>query len=376
MKNLHLSAIAERAASAEVKNARCNLGEIMVVIMKRDASQEEIEAVIANLSAFGFNVHRSSGVNQTVLGAIGVKPGFDHRIIRGLKGVADVKRVTEAYKLASRAGRNASTVVDVGGLRIGERSITVMAGPCSVESEEQIKATTAHVASHGASLFRGNILKPRTSFYEFYGVEEGRLELIRQAADKGDLKVAIEVTDVARLDMMSEYADILQVGARNMQNFELLRALGTSNKPLLLERGLSATIEEWLMSAEYVMRCGNTQIILCERGIRTFETATRYSLDLSAVSVVKAKSHLPVFVDPCRSTGMRNYIIPLARAAVAAGADGIMVDVHHDPANVSGAGLSALNFDQFAELIVQIREVAKVVGRSLTEGGETNGLRQ
>ncbi len=344
----------------------------MVVIMKRDASQEEIEAVIANLSAFGFNVHRSSGVNQTVLGAIGVKPGFDHRIIRGLKGVADVKRVTEAYKLASRAGRNASTIVDVGGLRIGGRSITVMAGPCSVESEEQIKATTAHVASHGASLFRGNILKPRTSFYEFYGVEEGRLESIREAADKGDLKVAIEVTDVARLGMMSEYADILQVGARNMQNFELLRALGTSNKPILLERGLSATIEEWLMSAEYVMRCGNTQIILCERGVRTFESATRYTLDLSAVSVVKAKSHLPVLVDPCRSTGMRNYIIPLARAAVAAGADGIVVDVHHDPANASGAGLSALNFDQFAELIVQIRDVAKAVGRSLRMDGETN----
>jgi len=347
----------------------------MVVIMKRDASQEEIEAVIANLSAFGFNIHRSSGVNQTVLGAIGVKPGFDHRIIRGLKGVADVKRVTEAYKLASRAGRNASTIVDVGGLRIGGRSITVMAGPCSVESEEQIKATTAHVASQGASLFRGNILKPRTSFYEFYGVEEGRLELIREAADKGDLKVAVEVTDVACLDMMSEYADILQVGARNMQNFELLRALGSSNKPLLLERGLSATIEEWLMSAEYVMRCGNTQIILCERGIRTFESATRYTLDLSAVSVVKAKSHLPVFVDPCRSTGMRNYIIPLACAAVAAGADGVMVDVHHDPANASGAGLSALNFDQFADLIVQIRDVGKAVGRSLRVGGATNRVR-
>jgi 3-deoxy-7-phosphoheptulonate synthase len=346
----------------------------MVVIMKRNASQEEIEAVIANLSAFGFDIHRSSGINQTVLGAIGVKPGFDHRIIRGLKGVADVKRVTEAYKLASRAGRNASTVVDVGGLRIGGRSITVMAGPCSVESEEQIKATTAHVASHGASLFRGNILKPRTSFYEFYGVEEGRLELIRQAADSDDLKVAIEVTDVARLDMMSEYADILQVGARNMQNFELLRALGTSNKPILLERGLSATVEEWLMSAEYVMRCGNTQIILCECGIRTFESATRYTLDLSAVSVVKAKSHLPIFVDPCRGTGMRDNIIPLARAAVAVGADGIVVDVHHDPANASGAGLSALNFNQFTELIIQVRDVAEVVGRSFSVGGTTNGL--
>lgn len=374
MNDSRSSVIAERAGSAEVKNSRCNPGEIMVVIMKRNASQEEIEAVIANLSAFGFNIHRSSGVNQTVLGAIGVKPGFDHRIIRGLKGVADVKRVTEAYKLASRAGRNVSTIVDVGGLRIGGRSITVMVGPCSVESEEQIKATTAHVASHGASLFRGNILKPRTSFYEFYGVEEGRLELIRQAADNGNLRVAIEITDVTRLDMMSEYADILQVGARNMQNFELLRALGTSSKPILLERGLSATVEEWLMSAEYVMRCGNTQIILCERGIRTFESATRYTLDLSAVSVVKAKSHLPVFVDPCRSTGMRNNIIPLARAAVAVGADGIMVDVHHDPANASGAGLSALNFDQFAELIIQVRDVAEAVGRSLSVSGRTNGL--
>ena len=348
----------------------------MVVIMKSGASQEEIEAVIANLSAFGFDIHRSSGVNQTVLGAIGVKPGFDHRVIRGLKGVADVKRVTESYKLASRAGRDVSTVVEIGGVSIGGRSITVMAGPCSVESEEQIKETTAYVASHGASLFRGNILKPRTSFYEFYGLEEGRLELIRQAADSSDLKVAIEITDVARLGMMSEYADILQVGARNMQNFELLRALGASNKPILLERGLAATIEEWLMAAEYVMRCGNTQIILCECGIRTFESATRYTLDLSAVSVVKAKSHLPVFVDPCRSTGMRNHIIPLARAAIAAGADGIMVDVHHDPANASGVGLSALNFDQFTELIIQIRDVAKAVSRSLSVVGTTDRLHQ
>lgn len=337
----------------------------MVVIMKKKASEEDIEAVITNLNAFGFDVHRSSGINQTVLGAIGVRPGFDHRIIRGLSGVADVQRVTEPYKLASRVGREAPSIIDVDGLHIGGHAITVMAGLRSTESEERIKEAATQISTSGASLFRGSILKPRTSFYEYQGLESGGFKVMRQAADECGLKLVMEVSSMGQVETISEYASMLLVQAHNMQNLELLRVLGESNKPILLERGLAATVQEWLMAAEYIMRSGNTGVILCERGIRTFESATRYTVDLSAVVVAKVKSHLPVFVDPCQGTGMRDYVTSLACAAVAAGADGIAVDVHHDPPRASSNGLQAFNFDQFADLIVQVRKVANAVGRGL-----------
>ncbi len=337
----------------------------MVVIMKKKASEEDIEAVITNLNAFGFDVHRSSGINQTVLGAIGVRPGFDHRIIRGLSGVADVQRVTEPYKLASRVGREASSIIDVDGLHIGGYAITVMAGLRSIESEERIEEAATQISTSGASLFRGSTLKPRTSFYEYQGLESGGFKVMRQAADECGLKLVMEVNSTGQVETISEYASMLVVQAHNMQNFELLRVLGESNRPILLERGLAATVQEWLMAAEYIMRSGNTGVILCERGIRTFESATRYTLDLSAVAVAKVKSHLPVFVDPCQGTGMRDYVTSLACAAVAAGADGIAVDVHHDPPRASSNGRQAFNFDQFADLIVQVRKVANAVGRGL-----------
>ncbi len=337
----------------------------MVVIMKKKASEEDIEAVITNLNAFGFDVHRSSGIHQTVLGAIGVRPGFDHRIIRGLSGVADVQRVTEPYKLASRVGRESSSIMDVDGLPIGGDAITMMASLWSTESKSRLVEAVAKTASSGASLFRGSTVKPKTSFYEYRGPGSGKFEVMRRAADKYGSKLVMEVRSREQVEVISEYANILLVQAHNMQNLELLRMLGESNKPILLERGFASTVQEWIMAAEYIMRSGNTRVILCERGIRTFESATRYTLDLSAVAVAKAKSHLPVFVDPCQGTGMRDYVIPLACAAVAAGADGIAVDIHHDPPRASSHGFQALNFDQFSDLITQLCKVADAVGRSL-----------
>ncbi len=337
----------------------------MVVIMNKSASQEQVEAVITNLNAFGFDVHQSSGVNQVVLGAIGVRPGFDHTIIRGLSGVANVQRVTEPYKLASRAGREESTVVNIDGVEVGGGEITIMAGLRSTESEEEINAAANLAETSGASLLQGNVHHPRTSLYDHNLLDSSGLNMIRKAVDSRKLKLVMEVSSTGLLDTIAQYADLLLIGARNMQNFELLRAVGESGQPVMLERGVAATIEEWLMAAEYIMRSGNTQIILCESGIRTFERATRLTLDLSGVSVVKAKSHLPIFVDPSQGAGIRDHVIPLARAAVATGADGLVVDVHHHPSDASANGLQALNFEQFKDLIQQVGNVANAVGRGL-----------
>ncbi len=336
----------------------------MVVIMKNSASEAEIEAVITNLNAFGFDVHRSSGVSQTVLGAIGVQPEFDHHIIRDLNGVSDVQRVTEPYKLASRAGRDGSSVVDLEGLKIGGNLIAVMAGVGSAGSKERMEVLVKKMAASGASLLRGDTLRPRVSFYDYQRLEEDEIKFMCQAVNQHGLKLVLEADARGWLETVANYADILLVRAHNMQNFELLNALGASDKPVLLERGLAATVEEWLMAAEYVMRSGNMQVILCERGIRTFERATRYTLDLSAVSVAKAKSYLPVFVDPSQAAGIREYVTPLACAAVAAGADGVIADVCDDSPNASERGAQALNTEQFSELITQVRQVARAVGRS------------
>ena len=344
----------------------------MVVIMEQAASESQIEAVITNLNAFGFDVHRSSGVNQTVLGAIGVKPGFDIRIIRVLDGVADVQRVTEPYKFVSRAWKNEPSALEIGPASVGGDDVVIMAGPCSVESEEQIHSTAAHVAANGATFLRGGAFKPRTSPYSFQGMGKAGLQLLRCAADRFGLNVITEITDVTKVDLVYRYTDVFQVGARNMQNFGLLKALGRKDKPVLLKRGLSATIEEWLMAAEYIMSQGNPHIILCERGIRTFETYTRNTLDISAVPVVKKKSHLPIIVDPSHGTGLRDKVTPMARAAVAAGADGIMVEVHPDPSTAKSDGPQSLYFDQFTELVQQIRDIARAIGRDIPQGLPTS----
>ncbi len=339
----------------------------MVVIMEQGASEAQIEAVIEHLNAHGFDVHRSSGVNQTVLGAIGVKPDFDTRIISVIDGVADVHRVTESYKFASRSWKKEDTLIDINGVTVGGNEVIVIAGPCSVESEEQMEASAAHVAAHGATFLRGGAFKPRTSPYSFQGLGEEGLRYLRAAADNHNLSVITEVMDLSKIDLIHQYTDVFQVGARNMQNFDLLKELGRSDKPVFLKRGASATIEEWLMAAEYVMSQGNPHVMLCERGIRTFETYTRNTLDLSAVPVVKKKSHLPIFADPSHGTGIRGKVIPMARAAVAAGADGLMVETHPDPASAKSDGPQALFFDQFVELMQQIRVIAQAIGRTVRD---------
>ncbi len=339
----------------------------MVVIMEQGASEAQIEAVVDSLNAYGFDVHRSSGVNQTVLGAIGVKPDFDTRKIKVLDGVADVHRVTEPYKFVSRSWKKEDTVFDVNGVTVGGNEVVMIAGPCSVESEEQMEASAAHVAAHGATFLRGGAFKPRTSPYSFQGLGEEGLRYLREAGDRHGLNVITEVMDLSKIDLIYRYTDVFQVGARNMQNFDLLKELGRSDKPVFLKRGASATIEEWLMAAEYVMSEGNPHVILCERGIRTFETYTRNTLDLSAVPVVKTKSHRPIFADPSHGTGIRGKVIPMARAAVAAGADGLMIEVHPDPASALSDGPQSLFFDQFIELMQQIRVIAQAIGRSVRD---------
>ncbi len=337
----------------------------MVVVMQERADEPQIEAVIARLNAYGFDVHRSSGVNQTVLGAVGVQPDFDVRHIKVLDGVADVYRITSPYKFASRTWRDEDTTIDIGGVLVGGNEVMVMAGPCSVESEEQLDAAAAAVAAAGATFLRGGAFKPRSSPYSFQGLGEEGLKLLRASGDRYDLRVITEVMTPEHVDLIGRYTDVFQIGARNMQNFDLLRAVGRTETPVFLKRGLSATVEEWLMSAEYVMASGNPHVILCERGIRTFETSTRNTLDLSAVPVVKKRSHLPIFVDPSHGVGIRDKVLPLARAAVAVGADGLMVEVHPDPARALSDGPQSLFFDQFTELMQQVRLVAEAVGRSV-----------
>ncbi len=337
----------------------------MVVVMERGAREDQIEAVIARLNDFGFDVHRSSGSQQTVLGAIGVKPDFDRRHIQLLDGVSEVHRVTEPYKFASRSWSRENTVVTLPHAAIGGPDLVVMAGPCSVESEEQIHESARIVAQAGARMLRGGAFKPRSSPYAFQGHGEPGLRWMRDAATAHGLDVITEVMDASQVELVARYADVLQIGARNMQNHTLLRAVGQSGRPVLLKRGLSATIEEWLMSAEYILAADNPHVILCERGIRTFETATRNTLDLSAVPVVKSKSHLPIVVDPSHGIGIRNKVEPMALAAVAAGADGLMIEMHPDPPAALSDGPQSLFPEQFQTLMERVKAVALAVSRSV-----------
>ncbi|MDE3059116.1 MAG: 3-deoxy-7-phosphoheptulonate synthase, partial [Bacteroidota bacterium] len=282
-----------------------------------------------------------------------------------LPGVAHVYRITEPYKLASRSFKPESTIVDVKGVKIGGKDIVVMAGPCSVENEKQIFTIAKSVSESGAKFLRGGAFKPRTSPYAFQGMGEDGLKLIRRAADEFGLLVITEVMDRGQIELVEPYTDIVQIGARNMQNYTFLKELGKSSKPVMLKRGLSATFEEWLMSAEYILSGGNRQVMLCERGIRTFETATRNTMDISSIPVIHAKSHLPIIADPSHGIGIRDKVIPMSRAAVAAGADGIIVEVHHDPDHALSDGAQSLFPNQFAELMKQIRLIAEAIGRKI-----------
>ena len=337
----------------------------MVVVLDPRASTAHVEAITEALQGYGFGVHPSLGGEQVVLGAVGGRPDFDVRHIKVLAGVKEVFRVTSPYKFASRTWHPEDTVVDVDGVPVGGPEVVVMAGPCSVESEEQIETSAAAVAASGARILRGGAFKPRSSPYSFQGLGEEGLQMMRAAADRNGLKVVTEVMSESQVGLVGQYAHVYQIGARNMQNFPLLKEVGRTQTPVLLKRGLSATVEEWLMSAEYVLAEGNANVILCERGIRTFETATRNTLDLSAVPVVKQLSHLPIIVDPSHGVGIRDKVMPMARAAVAAGADGLMIETHPNPPEALSDGPQSLYLDGFADLMDQVRHIAVVLGRAL-----------
>jgi 3-deoxy-7-phosphoheptulonate synthase len=324
-----------------------------------------VQGVIAKLIEMGFDVHRSTGALRTVLGAVGGSRQFDTALLEVLDGVQEVHRITEPYKLASRSFKPDNTVIQVGDLRIGGDEVIVMAGPCSAESEEQVESSAAAVKRAGAKVLRGGAFKPRSSPYSFQGLGEEGLRLLKSAADRHNLKLITEVMDVSQIALIERYADILQVGARNMQNFTLLRELGHSKTPVMLKRGLSATIEEWLMSAEYILAGGNMNVMLCERGIRTFESYTRNTLDISAIPVVQKLSHLPIIVDPSHGTGKRDKVAPMARAAVAAGADGLIIEVHCDPDHALSDGAQSMFPAQFDRLMAELRIIAPAIGRSI-----------
>src|SRR3954451_23980316 len=336
----------------------------MLVVMQEGASEAQIQAVIDRLVKLGFDVHRSTGVMHTVLGGVGARD-FDPAEFEVLDGVKSAHRIASPYKLASRNFRPGGTVVKVGKGEIGGKQVVVMAGPCSVETKDQIERIAAIVADAGAKVIRGGAFKPRSSPYSFQGLGEEGLELLRAAADRNGLRVISEVMDHTQIPLLAKYSDIFQVGARNMQNYNLLRELGKQRKPVLLKRGISATIEELLLSAEYIMAGGNYEVILCERGIRTFETYTRNTMDISAIPVVKKLSHLPIVADPSHGTGRRDKVAPMAKAAVAAGADGLLVEVHPDPDRALSDGAQSLRPAQFDELMGQLKLIATAVGRSV-----------
>jgi len=337
----------------------------MLVVMQQGATEEQVQHVIDRLVDLGFDVHRSTGVIHTVLGGVGGKYDFDLAVFEVMAGVKEAHRIVSPYKLASRSFRPEGTVVRAGDVAIGGEAVIVMAGPPVVESVEQIAQSVEIVARAGAKVIRGGAFKPRSSPYAFQGLGEEGLKALRTAAGRHGLVVISEVLDKTQIALVAEYADILQVGAQNMQNFNLLRELGRQDRPVLLERGLSATVEEWLLSAEYILTGGNYSVILCERGIRTFETYTRNTMDISAIPVVKHLSHLPIIADPSLATGRRDKVAPMARAAVAAGADGVMIEVHPDPERALSDGAQSLFPEQFEELMNELRRIAPAVGRSI-----------
>jgi 3-deoxy-7-phosphoheptulonate synthase len=337
----------------------------MLVVMQEGASEAQIEAVISRLVEMGFTVHRSTGVRHTVLGGVGPMDDFDPSILEVFEGVKECHRIVSPYKLASRHWKPAGTVIKIGNVEIGGSQVVAMGGPCSVEGKGQIESVARSVAAAGARVIRGGAFKPRSSPYSFQGMGEEGLQIMRAAADRNGLLVVSEVMDHLQIPLLLQYSDILQIGARNMQNFNLLRELGKTRKPVLLKRGIAATIEELLLSAEYIMSGGNYEVMLCERGIRTFETSTRNTMDISAIPVLKRLTHLPVIADPSHGTGKRDYVLPMARAAVAAGADGLIVEVHPDPDHAVSDGAQTLRPEQFTEMMEQVRAIAGAIGRTV-----------
>lgn len=337
----------------------------MIVVMKPKATKENIDKVIARIEAAGLKTHLSKGEEVTIVGVIGDKSKIANLEMNMMEGVEKTVRITEKYKLVSRHFHPENTVVDVAGVKIGGKKIAVMAGPCSVESIDQLREAARAVKAGGAEFLRGGAFKPRTSPYDFQGLAEDGLKMLRQVADEEGLKVVTEIVDKDDIELVGKYADLYQVGARNMQNFQLLKALGKAAKPVMLKRGLSATISEWLNAAEYIMAGGNENVILCERGIRTYETFTRNTLDLSAVAAVKELSHLPIIVDPSHGTGRWEMVRPMARAAVAAGCDGLIIEVHPHPEIALSDGDQSLTPKNFNSVMNELGKIARVMDREI-----------
>lgn len=337
----------------------------MIVVMKQVAEMEQVENVENKLAEMGFLPHRIQGVDRVVIGAVGTQKIVFPTGLEVLPGVEKIVPITVPYKLVSRQAKETSSVVRVDGLDIGSQELTIMAGPCAVESEEQLFKIASLVKAAGAQVLRGGAYKPRSSPYSFQGLELEGLKILDAAREKTGLKIVTEVLNTQDVELVAEYADIIQIGARNMQNFALLREVGRGKKAVLLKRGLAATIEEWLMAAEYILAEGNFKVILCERGIRTFEMSTRSTFDISAIPQVKELSHLPVIADPCHSSGSWKLVEPLSLAAVAAGADGLLIEVHHNPAEALCDGPQSLTPVNFWHLIKAIKTVAEAVSRSM-----------
>lgn len=337
----------------------------MIIVMSQAATQSEIEQVIAKVTSAGLKVHLSEGKFRTIIGLIGEKKLMAQLPLEAMDGVEKTVSVTAGYKLVSREFKNEDTVIDIGGVFVGGKNITVMAGPCAVESREQLLESARIVTAAGAQFLRGGAYKPRTSPYSFQGLEEKGLEMLAEAREVTGLKIVTEVVDIDSVPVVGAYADVLQIGARNMQNFQLLKAVGKSGMPVLLKRGIAATINEWLHAAEYIMSEGNYNVMFCERGIRTYEDYTRNTLDLSAVAALKNLSHLPVIVDPSHGTGLWKLVRPMARAAIAAGGDGLMIEVHPQPAEALSDGNQSLTPKNFQALMVEVKAIATVMGRDL-----------
>lgn len=337
----------------------------MIVVMKPKATKENIAKVIARIESAGLKTHLSKGEEVTIVGVIGDKSKIANLEMNMMEGVEKTVRITEKYKLVSRHFHPENTVVDVAGVKIGDKKIAVMAGPCSVENIDQLREAAKAVKAGGAEFLRGGAFKPRTSPYDFQGLAEDGLKMLRQVADEEGLRVVTEIVDKDDIELVGKYADLYQVGARNMQNFQLLKALGKAAKPVMLKRGLAATISEWLNAAEYIMAGGNENVILCERGIRTYETFTRNTLDLSAVAAVKELSHLPIIVDPSHGTGRWEMVRPMARAAVAAGCDGLIIEVHPHPEVALSDGDQSLTPKNFNSVMNELGKIARVMDREI-----------
>ncbi len=337
----------------------------MVIIMKNEATPQQVEEVSQKLVNLGLKVHRINGDIRTILGAIGDTTKVDKRIFEHSEGVLRIVPILEPYKLSSRSFREDNSIIKFNGTEIGGDKVIIMAGPCAIESEEQLFTIAKTVKEAGATVLRGGAFKPRTSPYSFQGLGEDGLKILRQAGDDFGLPVISEILEDSHIDLMAKYVDIFQVGARNMQNFWLLRELSKTNKPVLLKRGMSATIEEFLMAGEYIMSGGNYNVIFCERGIRTFETYTRNTMDISAIPSIKKLSHLPIVADPSHGTGIRSHVAPMARAAVAAGADGLIIEVHHNPDMAASDGPQSLYPEQFKNLMEELKIISWAIGRSL-----------